>query len=93
MVAETNIASAEVNVGIHALVMGRYRPFNSVSVFGIFLGFFHSVRFSVSVFLYTTVTVRFLVFVKHRCYKQQGMHTYMGAGLLDLQTQSVIVVL
>jgi hypothetical protein len=48
---------------VFILDFGRCRFFNSVSVFGISLGIFSkSVRFSVSAFFNTAVSVRFFVF-------------------------------
>jgi hypothetical protein len=77
--------------------MGRCRFFNSVSVFGILFGMFSkSVRFSVSVFFNTAVSVRFFGFFKFSlsidC-KPYIEYIQNGADLYTIfQTQSVIIV-
>ena len=49
---------------LRSLVLGRYRFLKSVSVFGIFFGFFQkSVRFSVSAFQNIAISVRFFGFI------------------------------
>ena len=77
---------------VFILDLGRCRFFlNSVSVFGIFS---KSVRFSVSVFFNTAVSVRFFFFFKFSLSidsKQYGIHTQWGIFSI-CQTQSVIVI-
>jgi hypothetical protein len=77
--------------------MGRCRFFNSVSVFGILFGMFSkSVRFSVSVFFNTAVSVRFFGLKKKKFSlsidsKQYRIHTEWGRPIRSFRLKASLL--